>query len=122
MREMHWHTSSDEWDYFLEGSGRATIYRVPDAGRAFDFTAGDVGYIPKAGAYYVENTGTEDLVFLEVLQAPKFTDISVAQWLALTPKQTVKDHLNLPDSLLDNIPKEKTTLKQGNTNMTALSH
>ncbi|KAM3440137.1 hypothetical protein NHJ13734_003410 [Beauveria thailandica] len=121
MREMHWHTTSDEWDYFLQGSGRATVYKAPDAGRTFDFTAGDVGYIPKAGAHYVENTGAEDLVFLEVLQAPKFTDISVAQWLALTPKQVVKDHLHLSDSVLDNIPKEKTILKQGNTNMTALS-
>ncbi|OAA58666.1 Bicupin, oxalate decarboxylase/oxidase [Cordyceps fumosorosea ARSEF 2679] len=121
MREMHWHTSSDEWDYFLRGSGRATVYRAPDAARTFDFTAGDVGYVPRADAHYVENTGTEDLVFLEVLQAPKFTDISVAQWLALTPKQTVKDHLNLPDSLLDGIPKQKTLLKQGNTNMTALA-
>lgn len=120
MREMHWHTSSDEWDYFLEGAGRATVYKAPDAGRTFDFTAGDVGYIPRAAAHYVENTGTEDLVFLEVLLAPKFTDISVAQWLALTPKQTVKDHLNLPDSLLDNLPKQKTILKQGNPNMTAV--
>ncbi|XWX01169.1 hypothetical protein V2A60_009195 [Cordyceps javanica] len=120
MREMHWHTTSDEWDYFLQGSGRVTIYKAPDAGRTFDFTAGDVGYIPKAGAHYVENTGTEDLVFLEVLLAPKFTDISVAQWLALTPKQVVKDHLNLPDSLLDKIPKDKTILKQGNANMTAV--
>lgn len=120
MREMHWHTTSDEWDYFLQGSGRATIYRAPDAGRTFDFTAGDIGYIPKAAAHYVENTGTEDLVFLEMLLAPKFSDISVAQWLALTPKQTVKDHLKLPDSLLDRLPKEKTILKQGNTNMTAV--
>lgn len=121
MREMHWHTTSDEWDYFLQGSGRATIYRAPDAGRTFDFTAGDVGYIPKSDAHYVENTGTEDLIFLEVLQATKFSDISVAQWLALTPKQTIKDHLNLPDSLLDKLPKDKTILKEGNVNMTAIA-
>lgn len=121
MREMHWHTTSDEWDYFLQGSGRATIYRAQDAGRTFDFTAGDVGYIPKADAHYVENTGTEDLIFLEVLQAPKFSDISVAQWLALTPKQVIKDHLKLPDSVLDKLPKEKTILKQGILNMTAIA-
>ncbi|KAL3965307.1 hypothetical protein ACCO45_002311 [Purpureocillium lilacinum] len=103
MREMHWHTTSD------------------DAGRTFDFTAGDVGYISQAEAHYVENTGTEDLVFLEVLQAPKFSDVSVAQWLALTPKQTVKDHLKLPDKLIDSLPKEKTILKVGNKNLTALA-
>ncbi|RDA93034.1 hypothetical protein CP533_0695 [Ophiocordyceps camponoti-saundersi (nom. inval.)] len=121
MREMHWHTTSDEWDYFLQGSGRATIYKAPDAANTFDFTAGDVGYIPQAAAHYVENTGNEDLVFLEVLQAPKFSDISVAQWLALTPKQTVIDHLHLPVELVDNLPREKTILKTGNTNLTALA-
>lgn len=122
MREMHWHTSSDEWDYFLQGSARATVYAAPSAGRTFDFAAGDVGYIPRDDAHYVENTGTEDLVFLEVLQAPKFTDISVAQWLALTPRQTIKDHLKLPDSLLDNLPKEKTLIKKGNPDLLALAH
>ncbi|KAG5986746.1 hypothetical protein E4U43_005370 [Claviceps pusilla] len=122
MRELHWHTTSDEWDYFLQGSGRATIYAAPRAGQTFDFTAGDVGYIPKDDAHYVENTGTEDLIFLEVLQAPKFTDISVAQWLALSPKQTIKDHLGLPDQVLDNLPKEKTLLKQGNPDLVALAH
>lgn len=121
MREMHWHTTSDEWDYFLQGSGRATIYVAPDAGRTFDFTAGDVGYISQADAHYIENTGTEDLVFLEVLQAPRFSDISVAQWLALTPKQTVVDHLNLPDAVVDALPRQKTLLKTGNANLTALA-
>lgn len=120
MREIHWHTSSDEWDYFLQGSGRATIYAAPSGGRTFDFTAGDVGYIPKSDAHYVENTGTEDLIFLEVLLAPKFSDISVAQWLKVTPKQIIEDHLHIPGDVIDKIPKEKTILKPGNTNLTAV--
>ncbi|TQS33150.1 hypothetical protein Golomagni_06517, partial [Golovinomyces magnicellulatus] len=120
MREIHWHTTSDEWDYFLQGSGRATIYSAPSSARTFDFTAGDVGYIPQADAHYVENTGTEDLIFLEVLQAHKFTDISAAQWLALTPKQTIVDHLHIPESVINAIPKEKSILKAGDANLTAV--
>lgn len=61
------------------------------------------------------------MIFLEVLQAPKFTDISVSQWLALTPRQVVKDTLNLSDETLDKLPKDKTLLKPGNINMTALA-
>ena len=121
MREIHWHTTSDEWTYFLQGSARITVFQGPAASRTFDFTAGDVGYIPQANSHYVENTGTEDVIFLEVLQAPKFTDISVAQWLALTPRQVVKDHLHLPDAVLDALPKEKTFIKTGNKNLTALA-
>lgn len=61
------------------------------------------------------------MIFLEVLQAKKFTDVSAAQWLALTPKQVVQDHLHMPESVWDNLPKEKTIIKVGNANMTALA-
>lgn len=84
-------------------------------------TAGGVGYVPAACGHYVENTGTEDLIFLEMLKAPKFTDISVAQWLALTPKQVVKDHLKLPDAVIDALPREKPIILRGKKNLTALA-
>jgi oxalate decarboxylase family bicupin protein len=121
MRELHWHLTSDEWSFFIQGSARITVFDAPDASGTFDFTAGDVGYIPVANSHYVENTGTEDVIFLEVLQQPKFTDISVAQWLALTPKQIVIDTLGLPEETLDSLPKTKTYIKTGNTNLTALA-
>lgn len=64
MRELHWHTSSDEWNYIISGSGRLTVYVAPDSSQTFDFQAGDVGYVPVPNAHYLENTGTEDLVYL----------------------------------------------------------
>lgn len=121
MREVHWHATSDEWNYFLQGSARITVLAAPSSARTFDFTAGSVGYIEAADCHYVENTGTEDVIFLEVLQAPKFTDISLSQWLALTPRQVVKDTLNLSDELLDQQPLDKTLIKPGNKNMTAMA-
>lgn len=121
MREIHWHLNSDEWNFFVQGSGRITIYAAPESSRTFDFTEGDVGYIPAINAHYIENTGDTDLIVLEVLKQPKFTDISVAQWLALTPRQVVQDTLHLPLDLLNSLPKEKTFIKPGNTNLTALA-
>lgn len=121
MREIHWHTTSPEWNYFLQGSARITVFSAPEAARTFDFTSGSVGYIPQAASHYVENTGDEDVIFLEVLQAPKFSDVSAAQWLALTPKQVVQDHLQVSDEFWDNLPKEKEYIKQGPTNMTSLA-
>ncbi|KAL8284550.1 hypothetical protein RB600_009115 [Gaeumannomyces tritici] len=95
---------------------------APSSSRTFDYTAGDVGYIEAAECHHIENTGTEDVIFLEVLQAPKFSDISVSQWLALTPRQVVKDTLGfLPDAVLDKLPKDKTLIKVGNKNMTAIA-
>jgi oxalate decarboxylase family bicupin protein len=121
MRELHWHLTSDEWNYFLQGSARITVYMAPASSRTFDYTAGDVGYIPASNSHYIENTGTEDVIFLVVLKQPVFTDISVAQWLELTPKQVVQDTLHLPDETLDNLPRQKTYLMPGNRNLTALA-
>lgn len=64
MRELHWHTTSDEWDYIISGQGRLTVYQAPEASRTFDFQAGDVGYVPVPNAHYIENTGDDDLVYL----------------------------------------------------------
>ena len=64
MRELHWHTVSDEWTFFISGQGRLTTYLAPDFSQTFDFQAGDVGYVPRPNAHYLENTGSEDLVFL----------------------------------------------------------
>jgi oxalate decarboxylase/phosphoglucose isomerase-like protein (cupin superfamily) len=80
-----------------------------------------VGYIPQASSHYVENVGTGDLIYLEVLQAPRFTDISVNQWLALTPRQVVKDTLGLPDGVLDGLSREKEYVVAGNPNLTAMA-
>jgi oxalate decarboxylase family bicupin protein len=118
MRELHWHLTSDEWDFFLSGSARLTAFAAPGSSRTFDFQAGDVGYIPVAQTHYLENVGTEDLVFLEVLQAPRYSDISVAQWLGLTPRQVIKDTLDLPDSVIDALPKYEQFIVQGDTNLT----
>lgn len=73
MREIHWHPTSDEWTFFIKGQGRATLFTAPNAATTFDYRAGDVGYFPKSNSHYIENTGDEELVFLEVLQAPQFT-------------------------------------------------
>lgn len=61
------------------------------------------------------------MIVLEVLKQSMFTDISVAQWLALTPKQVVMDKLHLPESVVEGLPREKTYIKPGNGNLTALA-
>ncbi|KAI9672602.1 MAG: hypothetical protein M1831_000037 [Alyxoria varia] len=90
-----------------------TFYSAPEASRTFDFTAGDVGYFPVPFPHYIENTGDEPVVFLEVLQAPLFTDISVTQCLELTPKQVVKDTLHLSQEVVESLPKSKPCMKPG---------
>ena len=52
------------------------------------------------GYHRSENIGTETVTLLEILKADAFTDVSLAQWLAVSPPQVVKDHLKLPDNVI----------------------
>ncbi|KAF2224033.1 RmlC-like cupin domain-containing protein [Elsinoe ampelina] len=119
---LHWHfpnsDSGDEWNFFIQGQARATVFSAPSSSRTFDFQAGDVGYVPTPDAHYLENTGIVDLVYLEILQAPVFNDVSVAQWLGLTPKQTVKDHLGFSEETLNRLPMVKPYILPGSTDKT----
>lgn len=72
MRELHWH-ASDEWNFFLKGSARITVYAAQGNARTLDYSAGSVGYIPEDMTHYIENTGDEPVVVLEVLQADHFS-------------------------------------------------
>ncbi|KAE8155228.1 RmlC-like cupin domain-containing protein [Aspergillus avenaceus] len=114
MREIHWHPSSDEWTFFIEGSARATLFTAPSTATTFDYRAGDVGYFPQSNSHYIENTGDGDLVFLEVLQADRFSDVALGQWIGSTPRQIVKDTLALADETLDKLKTEKQYVVAGN--------
>jgi oxalate decarboxylase/phosphoglucose isomerase-like protein (cupin superfamily) len=54
-----------------------------------DFNANDVGFVPRVAGHYIENTGDSDLVFLEILAAPQFLDISLNNWLRRLPTEMV---------------------------------
>ena len=107
IRELHWHSNSDEWQYYLAGEGRMTVFASGGSARTFDYRAGDVGYVPFAMGHYVENTGSETLVFLEMFRSDRYTDISLRQWMALLPPQLVKAHLNLDDAMIAGLPRDK---------------
>ncbi|MFJ8459270.1 oxalate decarboxylase family bicupin [Lysinibacillus xylanilyticus] len=107
MREMHWHPNNDEWQYYLQGKGRMTVFAANGTARTFDYRAGDVGYVPFANGHYIENTGTETLWFLEIFKSDRFQDVSLNQWMALTPSELVQRNLHVGPELLDALRKEK---------------
>jgi oxalate decarboxylase len=107
MRELHWHPNADEWQYFIQGSGRMTVFASSGMARTFDYQAGDVGYVPFAMGHYVENTGDEPLRFLEMFRSDRFADVSLNQWMALTPPELVRAHLNLNDRMMGALHAEK---------------
>lgn len=107
LRELHWHPNTDEWQYYLTGQGRMTVFASGGKARTFDYQAGDVGYVPFAMGHYVENTGDETLTFLELFRSDRFADISLNQWIALTPPELVQAHLNLDEATMAALSKNK---------------
>jgi oxalate decarboxylase len=107
MREMHWHPNADEWQYYIEGQARMGVFGASGQARTFDYQAGDVGYVPFAMGHHIENTGTTPVRFLEMFKSSYYADVSLNQWLALTPPELVKAHLNLDTETLAALHEEK---------------
>ncbi|KAI1826055.1 thermophilic glucose-6-phosphate isomerase [Xylaria intraflava] len=111
LRELHWHPNAEEWLYFHKGQGRATAFIGNSAARTFDFRAGDTGVFPDNSGHYIENTSdTEELVWIEIYKSDRVEDISLTQWLALTPADVVANTLKIPLKIAENLVKEKQLL------------
>jgi oxalate decarboxylase len=107
MREMHWHPNASEWQYWLQGSGRMTVFASSGKARTMSFHANDVGYVPAVAGHYIENTGTEDVIFLEMFKSAEFCDVSLNQWIRRLPEQIVEQHLHLDAGEIQQIPDAK---------------
>ena len=110
LRELHWHPNADEWQYYVKGKGRMTLFIAGSDARTMDFQEGDVGYVPISNPHYVENTGDTDLMFLEMFKTKEYEDISLAEWLAHTPHLLVNQHLQFGQEMLNNIPKQEMVI------------
>jgi oxalate decarboxylase len=110
LRELHWHPNANEWQYFIRGKGRMTLFHNKAAARTADFAAGDVGFVPITLGHYIENTGEDDLVFLEMFKTPRYQDISLNEWITHIPPELVMQHLGISEEALDTIPKQNLAI------------
>ncbi len=108
MREMHWHPNTDEWQYYIEGEARMGVFAASGQARTFDLRANDVGFVPFAMGHYIENTGSTPLRFLEIFKSDYYADVSLDQWLALTPPELVAAHLKTDPQFIAALRKEKS--------------
>ncbi len=113
IREMHWHTNVSEWQYWIKGKGRMTVVTTAARARTMDFNANDVGYVPTMAGHSIENTGTEDLVFLEMFKTHVYTDVSLNQWIARMPDKMAQAHLKIPLATIRSAPQDKEVVMKG---------
>lgn len=106
MREMHWHPNADEWQYYLRGSARMTVFNTGPKATTNDFRAGDVGVVRRNLGHFVENTGEEVLQFVEVFRSDRYEEVSLANWISHLPPSLVSEHLNIDPAVLAKFPQE----------------
>nr|WP_307811822.1 hypothetical protein [Ktedonobacter robiniae] len=57
--------------------------------------------------HFLENTGETNSCFLSLFKTAHFAEISLAQWMAVTPPELVQGDLNLPQEVMNALPKKK---------------
>jgi oxalate decarboxylase len=107
LREMHWHPNVSEWQYWIKGKGRMTVVTAEAKARTVDFRANDVGFVPSMAGHSIENTGTEDLIFLEMFRTSRYQDVSLNQWIARMPDKMAEAHLKLATRVIRSAPQDK---------------
>ncbi len=105
MRELHWHPNADEWQYYMQGSARMTVFNTGPHANTTDFRPGDVGLVRRNLGHYVENTGDDDLIFIETFRSDHYEEVSLANWLSHVPPKLVSAHLNVPEETLATFPR-----------------
>ena len=99
---------AEEWLFFAQGTARATAFLGGANARTFDFRAGDTAVFPDNSGHYVENTSkNETLVWIELYKSDRVVDISLTQWLALTPSDIVASVLKISEDVVKTLKKEK---------------
>jgi oxalate decarboxylase len=102
----HWHPSANEWHFLVSGRTRVTMYEPEKRLATAELKPGDCAYFPRAAGHMIENIGTEPCEFVGVLDAAAYQECSLAQWLALTPRQLIAANLGLSESALAALPTE----------------
>jgi len=104
VREMHWHPNADEWQYYIKGKARMTVFDTGPNALTTDFSAGDIGYVRRNLGHYVENVGDTELQFVGVFRAPRYEEVSLSNWLTHTPAKLVAQHFNIDEKLIAQWP------------------
>jgi oxalate decarboxylase len=104
VREMHWHPNADEWQYYIKGKARMTVFNTGPNALTMDFNTGDIGYVRRNLGHYVENVGDTDLQFIGVFRASHYEEVSLSNWLTHTPPALVAQHLNVDEATIAKWP------------------
>lgn len=107
IREMHWHPNADEWQYYIKGRARMTVFGSQGRKITREFGPGDVGYVPMGYGHYVESIGSEDCEMLAVFNTGDYQEISLSQWLASNPPELLETNFGVVPDIINAMRKRQ---------------
>jgi oxalate decarboxylase len=110
LRELHWHPNAAEWQLYLRGSARMTVFGSHGRARTDEFAAGDVGYVPQGYGHYIENTGSEDMEVVLVLNNATYESVSITAWMAANPDLLLSTNFGVKESVFAKFPKDAVVM------------
>ncbi|HEY9713822.1 MAG TPA: cupin domain-containing protein, partial [Chroococcales cyanobacterium] len=107
IRQLHWHPNSDEWQYYIKGHARMTVFGAKGRKITRDYGPGDVGYVPQGYGHYIETVGDEHCEMLAVFNSGTYQEITLAEWLRSTPRYLLETNFGVDPKIIDDIQKGK---------------
>lgn len=112
IREMHWHPNCDEWQYYIKGRARMTVFGSSGKKITREFEPGDVGYVPMGYGHYIESIGGEECEMLAVFNSGDYQEISLSQWLAGNPGYLLQTNLGVTPEVIKGLQKRQDKFSQ----------
>jgi oxalate decarboxylase len=105
MHQPHWHPNASEWHYVLKGRTRVTLF-APDKRMAVaELSPGDCAYFPRGCGHSVQNIGQEDCEIVGVLDNGKYSESSLADWIAKAPLHLLANNFAVGEAALATLRK-----------------
>lgn len=106
IREMHWHPNADEWQYYLKGRARMTVFGSEGRKITREFEPGDVGYVPMGYGHYIESIGAEDCEMLAVFNSGEYQEMSLSKWMNSNPEYLLQTNLGVSADVVKGLQKK----------------
>lgn len=112
MRELHWHPNADEWQCYLKGRARMTVFGSGGRARTEEYGAADVGYVPQGFGHYIENIGSDEVELVLAFNSSEYQSISATDWFASNPPELLATNFGVPASTFAKFPKTETPMPE----------